>query len=28
VIEIQGDHCELVMATLRKHGHDPKRAGG
>jgi translation initiation factor 1 len=28
VIEIQGDHCELVMETLRKHGHDPKRAGG
>jgi translation initiation factor 1 len=28
VIEIQGDHCELVMATLKKLGHDPKRAGG
>ncbi|WP_306393518.1 translation initiation factor Sui1 [Telluria beijingensis] len=28
VIEIQGDHCELVMETLRKLGHDPKRAGG
>jgi translation initiation factor 1 len=28
VIEIQGDHCEQVMETLRKHGHDPKRAGG
>jgi translation initiation factor 1 len=28
VIEIQGDHCELVMEALRKHGHDPKRAGG
>jgi translation initiation factor 1 len=28
VIEVQGDHCDLVMATLRKHGHDPKRAGG
>jgi translation initiation factor 1 len=28
VIEVQGDHCELVMETLRKHGHDPKRAGG
>jgi translation initiation factor 1 len=27
-IEIQGDHCELVMETLRKLGHDPKRAGG
>jgi translation initiation factor 1 len=28
VLEIQGDHCELVMATLKKHGHDAKRAGG
>ena len=28
VIEIQGDHCDLVMEALRKHGHDPKRAGG
>jgi translation initiation factor 1 len=28
VIEIQGDHCDLVMDALRKHGHDPKRAGG
>lgn len=28
VIEIQGDHCDLVMETLRKLGHDPKRAGG
>jgi translation initiation factor 1 len=28
VIEVQGDHCDLVMETLRKHGHDPKRAGG
>lgn len=28
VIEVQGDHCELVMETLRKHGHHPKRAGG
>lgn len=28
VIEIQGDHCELVMATLQKLGHQPKRAGG
>lgn len=27
VIEVQGDHCDLVMAALRKHGHDPKRAG-
>jgi translation initiation factor 1 len=28
VIEIQGDHCDLVMETLKKLGHDPKRAGG
>jgi translation initiation factor 1 len=28
VIEVQGDHCHLVMEALRKHGHDPKRAGG
>jgi translation initiation factor 1 len=28
VIEVQGDHCELVMETLKKHGHSPKRAGG
>lgn len=28
VIEIQGDHCDLVMEALRKQGHDPKRAGG
>ncbi|BCL77091.1 translation initiation factor [Jeongeupia sp. HS-3] len=28
VIEIQGDHCELVMAALRQLGHTVKRAGG
>lgn len=28
VIEVQGDHCDLVMETLRKLGHQPKRAGG
>lgn len=28
VIEVQGDHCDLVMETLRKHGHHPKRTGG
>lgn len=28
VIEIQGDHCELVMEALKKHGHEAKRAGG
>lgn len=28
VIEIQGDHCEIVMGVLAKNGHRPKRAGG
>jgi translation initiation factor 1 len=28
VIEIQGDHCELVIEVLKQHGHQPKRAGG
>lgn len=28
VIEIQGDHCDLVMEALKKQGHQPKRAGG
>jgi translation initiation factor 1 len=28
VIEIQGDHCELVVEALRKLGHDARRAGG
>ncbi|MGX4643244.1 translation initiation factor Sui1 [Massilia sp. SYSU DXS3249] len=28
VIEVQGDHCELVMETLAKLGHHPKRSGG
>jgi translation initiation factor 1 len=28
VIEVQGDHCELVMGTLAKLGHAPRRAGG
>ena len=28
VIEVQGDHCELVMEALRKHGHHPKLTGG
>jgi translation initiation factor 1 len=27
-IEVQGDHCDLVMATLKTHGHSPKRVGG
>jgi translation initiation factor 1 len=28
VIEVQGDHCELVIEALGKHGHQAKRAGG
>ncbi|MQR01510.1 translation initiation factor Sui1 [Glaciimonas soli] len=28
VIEVQGDHCELVMEVLSKHGHSAKRVGG
>ena len=28
VIEIQGDHCDLVMENLKKQGHSPKRTGG
>jgi translation initiation factor 1 len=28
VIEVQGEHAELVMETLGKLGHQPKRAGG
>lgn len=28
VIEVQGDHCDLVMDVLAKHGHKPRRAGG
>jgi translation initiation factor 1 len=28
VIEVQGDHCELVIEALRQHGHQAKRAGG
>jgi translation initiation factor 1 len=28
VIEVQGDHCGLVMEVLEKHGHRAKRAGG
>lgn len=27
-IEVQGDHCELVMQVLERLGHKPKRAGG
>jgi len=28
VIEVQGDHCERVMALLQTQGHKVKRAGG
>lgn len=28
VIEVQGDHCAVVMAALDKLGHRPKRVGG
>lgn len=28
LIEIQGDHCDLVMEALKKQGHNPKRTGG
>ena len=28
VIEVQGDHCELVMKTLDRLGHKAKLAGG
>src|SRR5215203_2486549 len=28
VIEVQGDHCALVMQMLQKQGHQVKRAGG
>jgi translation initiation factor 1 len=28
VIEIQGDHCDLVLETLKKLGHNVRRAEG
>ena len=28
VIEVQGDHCDAVMAALQKQGYNVKRAGG
>jgi translation initiation factor 1 len=28
VIEVQGDHCDLVLDVLVKQGHRAKRAGG
>lgn len=27
VIEVQGDHCVLLIEALKKHGHSAKRAG-
>ncbi|UCE70903.1 MAG: hypothetical protein JSU99_06250 [Nitrospiraceae bacterium] len=27
-IEIQGEHCDAVMAALDKRGYRPKRSGG
>jgi translation initiation factor 1 len=28
VVEVQGDHCEKVLALLKAQGHRVKRAGG
>ena len=28
VIEIQGDHCDVIIAMLQGMGYKPKRAGG
>lgn len=28
VIEVQGDHCELLIELLTRQGYQPKRAGG
>ena len=28
VIEVQGDHCERVIETLKQQGWNAKRAGG
>ncbi|MDB5890133.1 MAG: translation initiation factor family protein [Polaromonas sp.] len=28
VIEVQGDHCDVVLAVLQKQGYSVKRAGG
>jgi len=27
-VEIQGDHCDTVLAVLTKMGYSPKRSGG
>ena len=28
VIEVQGDHCDSILAALKKQGHNAKQAGG
>jgi translation initiation factor 1 (eIF-1/SUI1) len=28
VVEVQGDHCEKVMALLKGQGYTVKKAGG
>jgi translation initiation factor 1 len=28
VIEVQGDHCDLLVEVLKKQGHNVKRFGG
>jgi translation initiation factor 1 len=28
VVEVQGDHCETILAALKKFGHPAKQAGG
>ena len=28
VIEVQGDHCDALVATLQKQGYAARRAGG
>jgi translation initiation factor 1 len=27
-LEIQGDHCDALLGTLKKMGYSPKRSGG
>ena len=28
VLEVQGDHCDTILAALKKHGYNAKQAGG
>ena len=28
VVEVQGDHCETILAALKKLGHNARQAGG